>query len=289
MSKVIVGINIDNTVKLPNLPDKSSIDVEVTSIKALDLDNMELVDVGINNCEDVIGIKDNEDFGNTFTITTDENLARVYATSSNIGEYMGSGRIAVFRDNEILAGAFRSNVQLYFKSSIVIRFNLYNHTYKIGHKINRLYDCWLTSAKNKYYDIEIYRYLGIGLDCAGIFNKIEKYDYSLFDIAYIITELHRDVIISNGFKILVIDLEKATVECNVVIPPSVSEVYFSNNFYRNTRAKMNISNNTIIFNVSKSKRDEIVSFMANQLKYPDISHLDDYDVLDIYDLKVACY
>ena len=133
MSKIIVGINIDNTVKLPNLPDKSSIDVEVTSIKALDLDNIELVDVGINNCEDVIGIKDNEDFGNTFTITTNENLARVYATSSNIGEYMGSGHIAVFRDNEILAGAFLSNVQLYFKSSIVIRFNLYNHTYMIEH------------------------------------------------------------------------------------------------------------------------------------------------------------
>lgn len=67
MSKVIVGINIDNTVKLPS---KGSISVEVTSIKALDLDNMELVDIGIDNCEDVIGIKVDKDFDNTFTIAT---------------------------------------------------------------------------------------------------------------------------------------------------------------------------------------------------------------------------
>lgn len=65
MGKIIVGINIDNTVKLPN---KGSIDVEVTSIKALDLDNMELVDVDINNCKDVIGIEYGSN--NTFTIAT---------------------------------------------------------------------------------------------------------------------------------------------------------------------------------------------------------------------------
>ena len=59
MSKIIVGINIDDTVKLPS---KGSISVEVTSIKALDLDTMELVDIGIDNCKDVIGIKADKDF-----------------------------------------------------------------------------------------------------------------------------------------------------------------------------------------------------------------------------------
>ena len=101
-----------------------------------------------------------------------------------------------------------------------------------------------------------------------------------------------DFILQSNVTDVIIRFDGDNIKYNlitIVIPPSVSEVYFSNNFYRNTRAKMNISNNTIIFNVSKSKRDEIVSFMANQLKYPDIRHLDDYDVLDIHDLKVACY
>ena len=268
MSKIIVGINIDDTVKLPN---KGSIDVEVTSIKALDLDTMELVDIGIDNCKDVIGIK-------------------VHASSDSLTDYRGALYVAVFRDNDILAGG-NSSIYLEFAGSIRIMYNLSNSTYTVSYSINCLYNCYRDDNDKKGYDdIEIYRYLySTGIDSIGIFSKINDYEYNLFDIAYIITELHNDVIVSNGIKILGIDLDKVYGEYNVVIPPSVEAVYFSNEVTRYSKFWENADNDVVTFNVAKSKRDGIVSFMANELKFGDNSYLDDDSILGLYDLKVRCY
>lgn len=287
MSKVIVGINIDDTVKLPN---KGSIDVEVTSIKALDLDNMELVDIGIDNCKDVIGIKVDKDFDNTFTISVGIKGTRVHASSDSLTDYRGALYVAVFRDNDILAGG-NSSIYLEFAGSIRIMYNLSNSTYTVSYSINCLYNCYRDDNDKKGYDdIEIYRYLyDTGIDIVGIFNKINDYEYNLFDIAYIITELHSDVIVSNGIKILGIDLDKVYGEYNVVIPPSVEAVYFSNEVTRYSKFWENADNDIVTFNVAKSKRDEIVGYMAKELRFRSIDELDDDRVLGLYDLNVECY
>lgn len=285
MSKIIVGINIDDTVKLPN---KGSIDVEVASIKALDLDTMELVDMDIDNCEDVIGLRVDVSFNNTFTIATGRKGTRVHAISRSILEYHGLGNVAVFKDNDLLAGG-DSSIYLEFERSIRIRYNLSNSTYTIRYNTNYLYDCYETdNVKIGYEDIEIYRNLyDTSIDSVGIFNKINDYEYNLFDIAYIITELHNDVIVSNGIKILGIDLDKVYGEYNVVIPPSVEAVYFSNEVTRYSKFWENADNDVVIFNVAKSKRDGIVSFMANELRFGDNSYLDDDSILGLYDLKAV--
>ena len=287
MSKVIVGINIDNTVKLPN---KGTIDVEVDSIKALDLDTMELVDIGIDNCEDVKGLRVDVSFNNTFTISVGRKGTRVHASSDSLTDYRGALYVAVFRDNDILAGG-DSSIYLEFERSIRIRYNLSNSTYTIRYNTNYLYDCYETDiVKIGYEDIEIYRNLyDTSIDSVGIFNKINDYEYNLFDITYIITELHNDVIVSNGIKILGIDLDKVYGEYNVVIPPSVEAVYFSNEVTRYSKFWENADNDVVTFNVAKSKRDGIVSFMANELKFGDNSYLDDDSILGLYDLKVRCY
>lgn len=287
MGKIIVGINIDNTVKLPN---KSSISVKVDSIKALDLDNMELVDIGIDNCEDVKGLRVDEDFDNTFTIATGRKGTRVHAISESILEYHGLCNVAVFRDNDLIAGG-DSSIYLEFDRSIKIRYNLSNSTFTVRYNTNYLYDCYETdNAKIGYEDIEIYRNLyDTSINDVGIFNKIKDYEYNLFDIAYIVTELHNDVIVSNGIKILGIDLGKVYGEYNVVIPPSVLAVYFSNEVTRYSTFWENANNNIVNFNVAKSKRDGIVSFMANELRFRDNSHLDNDKVLGLCDLKVRCY
>lgn len=287
MSKVIVGINIDNIVKLPN---KGTIDVEVDSIKALDLDTMELVDIGIDNCKDVIGIKVDKDFDNTFTISVGIKGARVHASSDSLTDYRGALYVAVFRDNDILAGG-NSSIYLEFAGSIRIIYNLSNNTYTVNYNINCLYNCYRDDNDKKGYDaIEIYRYLySTGIDSIGIFSKINDYEYNLFDIAYIITELHNDVIVSNGIKILGIDLDKVYGEYNVVIPPSVEAVYFSNEVTRYSKFWENADNDVVTFNVAKSKRDGIVSFMTNELRFGDNSYLDDGSILGLYDLKVRCY
>lgn len=287
MGKIIVGINIDDTVKLPN---KGSIDVEVTSIKALDLDTMGLVDIGIDNCKDVIGIKVDKDFDNTFTISVGRKGTRVHASSDSLTDYRGALYVAVFRDNDLLAGG-DSSIYLEFERSIRIRYNLSNSTYTIRYNTNYLYDCYETDiVKIGYEDIEIYRNLyDTSIDSVGIFNKINDYEYNLFDITYIITELHNDVIVSNGIKILGIDLDKVYGEYNVVIPPSVEAVYFSNEVTRYSKFWENADNDVVTFNVAKSKRDGIVSFMANELKFGDNSYLDDDSILGLYDLKAVCY
>lgn len=287
MSKVIVGINIDNTVKLPN---KGTIDVEVDSIKALDLDTMELVDITIDNCEDVKGIRVGRDFDNTFNIMTSKSGSKVIAISKAIVDYHGLPHVAVFKDNDILAGG-DSSIYLEFDRSIKIRYNLSNSTFTVRYNTNYLYDCYETdNSKIGYESIEIYRNLyDTSIDDVGIFNKVNNYEYSLFDIAYIITELHSDIIVGNGIKILGIDLDKVYGEYNVVIPPSVLAVYFSNEVTRYSTFWENANNDIVTFNVAKSKRDEIVRFMANELKFGDNNYLDDDSILGLYDLKVMCY
>lgn len=287
MSKIIVGINIDNTVKLPN---KGTIDVEVDSIKALDLDTMELIDIAIDNCEDVKGIRVGKDFDNTFTIATGRSGTRVHALSESIVDYRGAPRIAVFSGNDILAGG-DSSIYLELGRLIRIKYNLSNSTYTISYSINRLYDCYEKgNDKIGYENIEIYRNLyNTDIDSVGLFNKINNYEYNLFDIAYIITELHSDVIVSNGIKILIIDLWRVYGEHNIVIPPSVEAVYFSNEVNRYSKFWEKSDNDIVTFNVAKSKRDEIVRFMANELKFGDNNYLDDDSILGLYDLKVMCY
>ena len=287
MSKIIVGINIDNTVKLPS---KGSISVEVNSIKALDLDTMELIDIGIDNCEDVKGLRVDRGFTNTFTIATGRKGTRVNALSESILNYSGTHYVAVFKDNDILAGG-DSSIYLEFDRSIKIRYNLSNSTYTIKYNTNYLYDFYETdNSKIGYDDIEIYRNLyDTSINDVGIFNKINYYEYSLFDIAYIITELHSDIIVSNGIKILGIDLDKVYGEYNVVIPPSVLAVYFSNEVTRYSTFWENANNDIVTFNVAKSKRDGIVSFMANELRFKGNSYLDNDAVLGLFDLKVRCY
>lgn len=287
MSKIIVGINIDDTVKLPN---KGSIDVEVTSIKALDLDTMELVDIGIDNCKDVIGIKVDVSFNNTFTISVGRKGTRVHASSDSLTDYRGALYVAVFRDNDILAGG-NSSIYLEFAGSIRIMYNLSNSTYTVSYSINCLYNCYRDDNDKKGYEsIEIYRNLyDTSINDVGIFNKINDYEYSLFDIAYIITRLHRDVIVSNEIKILVIDLWKSCGEHNIVIPPSVEAVYLNNSINRYTVFYKDVNNGIITFNVAKSERDKIVSCMMNKLRFRDNKHLDDYSILGLFDLKVRCY
>jgi hypothetical protein len=287
MSKVIVGINIDNTVKLPN---KGTIDVEVTSIKALDLDTMELVDIGIDNCEDVIGIKVDKDFDNTFTISVGRKGTRVHASSRSILDYSGTHYVAVFSEDGILAGG-DSHIYIDFARSLKVKYNLSNSTYTIKYNTDCLYDCYENSnAKIGYESVEIYRNLyDTSINDVGIFNKINDYEYNLFDIAYIITKLHNDVIVSNGIKILVIDLWKACGEHNIVIPPSVEAVYLNNSINRYTVFYKDVNNGIITFNVAKSERDKIVSCMMNELRFRDNKHLDDYSILGLFDLKVRCY
>ena len=290
MSKVIVGINIDNTVKIPS---KGTMNVEVNSIKALDLDTMELVDIGIDNCKDVIGLKVDEDFDNTFIIMISKSGAKLHAISKAIVDYHAVPYVAVFRSNSILGGV-NSVIYLEFAGAIRIRYNLSNNTYTIKYILDYLYDCYETGntkiGEIGYDDIEIYRNLyDTGIDSIGIFNKVNNYEYNLFDIAYIITELHSDVIVSNGIKVLAIDIGKVYGEYNVVIPPSVCAVYFTNEMSRYSTFWVDADNDIITFNVAESKRDEIVSLMAKELKFGDIRHLDNDKVLDLYDLKVVCY
>lgn len=285
--RIIVGMNIDNTVKLPN---KGTIDVEVDSIKALDLDTMELIDIGIDNCEDVKGLRVDGGFTNTFTIATGRKGTRVHALSRSILNYSGTHYVAVFSEDGILAGG-DSYIYIDFARSLKIKYNLSNSTYTIKYNTDCLYDCYENgNTKIGYESIEIYRNLyNTSINDVGIFNKINDYEYSLFDIAYIITKLHRDVIVSNGIKILGIDLDKVYGEYNVVIPPSVLAVYFSNEVTRYSTFWENANNDIVTFNVAKSKRDGIVSFMANELRFKGNSYLDNDAVLGLYDLKVMCY
>lgn len=181
-----------------------------------------------------------------------------------------------------------------FNDSFTLEFNLSNFTFKILCTTYTLYDgLSIDSTCNGYEDLYIFINIKASiLDATNLFSKVDKLAYRLFDDTYIIKELYNDIIISSGVDTLVIYFDKVHKLCNVVIPPSLDRLFLFIGRYCISGSEFcdDIDNKpSVTFIIPESKRDKILGLIVDRLRYPNISHLTDMQVLSKFDLDVKYY
>ena len=293
--KVFVGINTDSDIDFRDSEGLryKDISVKVKSLKVLDLDTLSLIDSDIKDCKGIIGFnfsseKNEYDFKVECDYSGDDICIGAEANSNYI-----TSKIAVYQNGSLLGGK-NSIVCMNFNDSFTLEFNLSNFTFKILCTTYTLYDgLSIDSTCNGYEDLYIFINIKASiLDATNLFSKVDKLAYRLFDDTYIIKELYNDIIISSGVDTLVIYFDKVHKLCNVVIPPSLDRLFLFIGRYCISGSEFcdDIDNKpSVTFIIPESKRDKILGLIVDRLRYPNISHLTDMQVLSKFDLDVKYY
>lgn len=132
MSKLFVGVEIDDNIVFEDNKESYS-DAIVTVAKVLNLHTMELEDLSVRDCADVVGFpydgtKDSYEFKVKRSYVTDG--AYKYTCELGFSPYIKDGEVAVFKDGSLF-GEGSSKLVVYFWYGHSILFNLYNSTFDI--------------------------------------------------------------------------------------------------------------------------------------------------------------
>jgi len=286
--QVFVGINVDNDIDFNKYSKYTVISVKVKSIKVLDLDTISLIDLDVKDCKDVIGFNfDSKKCERDFEVSCSLRGNRRYIYADAKSSYSYSS-IAVYQNDSLLGGE-NSSVLIDFNDSFSMEISLLNLDLKITNTIYTLYN-----GISKYTDCNGYGDLltiisvkAFIFEATNLFSKIDEFAYSLFDSTYIITELHNDVIVSNGTDTLVIYLRNIDKHCNVVIPPSINRVFIGGKYGSDFCDEE--EDFIVTFLIPESKKDEILEIIADGLRYPNIAHLTNMQVLGKFGLDAEYY
>ena len=291
--KVFVGINTDSDIDFKNSSGLKykDISVKVKSIKVLDLGTLSLLDLDVKDCKDVVGFnflseKNEYNFKINCEYSDDDICIGTEANSNYI-----NSKIAVYQNGSLLGGK-NSIVCIDFNDSLTLEFNLSNFTFKVLCTMYTLYDgLSVDSIFNGYEALYIFITIKVSiLDATNLFSKVDELAYRLFDDIYIIKELYNDIIISSGVDTLVIYLDNVHKLCNVVIPPSLDRLFIGRYCISGSEFCDDIDNKPLVtFIIPESKKDKILGLVADNLRYPNISHLTDMQVLSKFDLDVKYY
>ena len=284
--RVFVGINVDSDIDFSKYSKYTNISVKVKSIKVLDLDTISLIDLDVKDCKDVIGF--NFDSGKyDFVVSCSYRANRRYIYTDAKSNYINSS-IAVYQNGRLLGGE-NSVICIDFNDSFTIEISLLSLALKITNTIYTLYneisrdnDCNGYGDLLTIIDIEADIF-----EATKIFSKIDEFTYCLFDKTYIISELHNDVVVSSNIDTLVIYLGNIDKHCNVVIPPSVNRVIIGGKY--GSDFCDDEGDFIVTFLIPESKKDEILELIADELRYPNIAHLADMQVLDRFGLDAKYY
>lgn len=286
--KAFIGINVDSDIDFNKYSKYKCIPVKVKSIKVLDLDTISLIDLDVKDCKDVIGfnfISEKCEYDFTISCSYRADMRYIYTDAKSDSIFSS---ISVYQNGNLLGGK-NSIVCVDFNDSYRLEFNLVNFTFKIMHSVCILYngisrdtDC------NGYYDLFILVSVEASIfEATKLFSKVGEFTYNLFDNTYIITELHNDVIVSSGTNTLVIHLSNIDKHCNVVIPPSVNRVIIGGEY--GSDFCDDEGDFIMTFLIPESKKDEILELIADELRYPNIAHLTDMQVLGKFGLDAKYY
>ena len=284
MSKLFVGVEIDDNIVFEDNKESYS-DAIVTVAKVLNLYTMELEDLSVKDCADVVGFpydgtKDSYEFKVKRSDATDG--AYKYTCELGFSPYIKDGEVAVFKDGSLFGGG-SSKLVVYFWYGHSILFNLYNSTFDIVYMKNILYSGFV-GDRNKIEYYSLIPNLDIFEHC-GCFSYVSENLYKLFDNTCIVNRVIKDTIVESGTRTLFINLEESTGVCNLVVPPSVNKVDLLNFNHRFSSSR----NNQIMIYLPKDKVDALAGYLVNNYRRYNTSNLSDVELLKRYNLFVIPY
>lgn len=286
MSKVFVGVEITDNLIFEDKEETYS-DAVVTVVKVLNLYTMELEDLSVRDCADVLGFPyDGAKDSYKFKVKRSNVTGDAYKYTCELGSNsrVKYDNVAVFKDGCLL-GDGSSKVLIYFWSGYRILFNLYNYTFNIAHMENTLCSGFIEDRnKSDYYpiipNIDIFEH-------CGCFSYVSENVYKLFDNICVVDRLIKDTIVESGTDALFIDLANSNGLCNLVVPPSVNKIDLLN-----FRSRLTSRDNQIMIYLPKDKVDDLACYLAKDFRRTGSvmnSKLTDIELLKKYNLFVMPY
>lgn len=281
MSKVFVGIEIADNFVFEDDKEELYSYVVVTVVKVLNLHTMELEDLSVRDCADVVGFpyddtKDSCEFKVKRSKVTDETYK--YTCELGFSPYIKDGEVAVFKDGSLF-GEGSSKLVVYFWYGHSILFNLYNSTFDIVYMKNILYSGFV-GDRNKIEYYSLIPNLDIFEHC-GCFSYVSENVYKLFDNICIVNRLIRDTIVESDTHTLFINLEESTGVCNLVVPPSVDKIDLLNFSHKLCSRR----DSEITIYLPKDKVDDLAWYLAKDFRRACSGSVMSYKLTDIELLK----
>lgn len=288
MSKVFVGIEIADNLVFEDDKEELYSYVVVTVVKVLNLHTMELEDLSVRDCADVVGFpydgtKDSYEFKVKRSDATDG--AYKYTCELGFSPYIKDGEVAVFKDGSLF-GEGSSKLVVYFWYGHSILFNLYNSTFDIVYMKNILYSGFV-GDRNKIEYYSLIPNLDIFEHC-GCLSYVSENLYKLFDNTCIVNRVIKDTIVESGTDTLFINLEESTGVCNLVVPPSVNKIDLLNFSHRFGSKR----DSQIMIYLPKDKVDDLAYYLAKDFRRTGSvmnSKLTDIELLKKFNLFVTSY
>ena len=284
MSKLFVGVEIDDNIVFEDNKESYS-DAIVTVAKVLNLHTMELEDLSVKDCADVLGfpyndMKDSYKFKIKRRKTTGD--AYRYICELGFSAYFKDGEVAVFKDGCLL-GNGDSKLSVHFCEGYYILFNLCNSTFNIAYTINILYSGFISDTHRcEYLSVDIIASINTNIFehyCA--FYCVSENVYKLFDNICIVNRLIGDTIVESGTLILFINLEESTGVCNLVVPPSVDKIDLLNFSHKLCSRR----DSEITIYLPKDKVDDLACYLAKDFRRACSGSVMSYKLTDIELLK----
>ena len=281
VSKVFVGIEIADNFVFEDDKEELYSYVVVTVVKVLNLHTMELEDLSVKDCADVVGFpydgtKDSYEFKVKRSDVTDG--AYKYTCELGFSPYIKDGEVAVFKDGSLF-GEGSSKLVVYFWYGHSILFNLYNSTFDIVYMKNVLYSGFV-GDRNKIEYYSLIPNLDIFEHC-GCFSYVSENIYKLLDNICIVNRLIGDTIVESGTLILFINLEESTGVCNLVVPPSVDKIDLLNFSHKLCSRR----DSEITIYLPKDKVDDLAWYLAKDFRRACSGSVMSYKLTDIELLK----
>lgn len=288
MSKVFVGIEIADNLVFEDDKEELYSYVVVTVVKVLNLHTMELEDLSVRDCADVVGFPyDDTKDSYEFKVKRSRIIGETYKYTCELGfsPCIKDGEVAVFKDGNLF-GEGSSKLVVYFWYGHSILFNLYNSTFDIVYMKNILYSGFV-GDRNKIEYYSLIPNLDIFEHC-GCFSYVSENLYKLFDNTCMVNRVIKDTIVESGTDTLFINLEESTGVCNLVVPLSVNRLELVNFKYR----WGNYRSSQITIYLPKDKVDDLAFHLVKgfrENRSVENSKLTDIELLKVFNLFVMSY
>jgi hypothetical protein len=291
MTRVLIGIVLDDTITLPSYEDvlidpKECImtNYYLPNFKVLNLDTLMVEDTDVNNCNDIFYKYDTGhkiEYSNFVIVSeVDNSNFIVYAISITFDLH---DRLAVFKGNNLVSGV-KDIIRIYFYyDKFSLTYDLSDGSFDIQYKGIYLHK----GMKKEYSDIELFYQVYLSFcDSTSLIEKIQNGVYKILEDTFLIHDINNDIVVPNGIKKLFIFHYLGVGSYYIIIPQSVDEIHI--NLYKDDDK---FSKDCIFtLYVPYKIKDYVLGILKSEVrKLTDYPLLSDEELLKSFNIDVRYY
>lgn len=291
MTRVLIGLVLDDTVTLPSYKDVLADPKEcimtnfyLPNFKVLNLDTLMVEDANVNNCNDIFYKYDTGhkiEYSNFVIVSElDNSNFIVYAISITFDLH---DRLAVFKGNNLVSGV-KDIIRIYFYyDKFSLTYDLSDGSFDIQYKGVYLHK----GIKKEYSGIELFYQVYLSFcDSTSLLEKVQNGAYKILEETFLIHDVSNDIVVPSGIKKLFIFHYLGVCSYYIIIPQSVYEIHI--NLYKDDDK---FSKDCIFtLYVPYKLKDYVLGILKSEVKkFNDYSFLSDEELLESVGIDVRYY